>query len=291
MVGAARCGTTSLYNYLNNCKDVFLPKVKEPNFFSEVDSPKSEDFELPEPNQTYHSKIINSEEVYNNLYQEAAANQLKGDTSPSYLWDNKAAKKLYNHNPNAKIIISLRHPVDRAYSHYIMNYFTGVDSNKSFQEALNAQKNTMWGSCNQYLEMGAYFNQVSAFYDVFPKNQIKILIYEDWTKDVEKYVNEVFEFLGLNPCESIYSSTIESNKIQPVKKMFLLNFLRQNKIKHTIKNIISQDRIDSLKSYIFSDDKEIEKIDESLRNRLSLNFEEDINRLSQLTGIDFNKKW
>ena len=51
---------------------------------------------------------------------------------------------------------------------------------------------------------------------------LKILIYEDWTKEVEKHVNEVFEFLGLNPCESIYSGSIESNKIQPVKKMFLL---------------------------------------------------------------------
>jgi hypothetical protein len=291
LVGAARCGTTSLYNYLNNCEDVFLPKVKEPNFFSNVDSPKSEDFELPKPDKSYHSKIINSKEIYDSLYQDAAINQLKGDTSPSYLWDRKVAKKLYDHNPHAKIIISLRHPVERAYSHYIMNYYTGADSNKSFQEALNDQKIEMWGTCNQYLEMSAYFHQVNAYYEIFPKSQIKILIYEDWTKDVRMKVNEVFEFLGLKPCESIYNGNIESNKIKPVKKMFLLNFLRQNNIKSTIKNIISQDNIDSLKNYIFSDDKEIKKIDEGLRDRLSQSFIEDINRLSQLTGIDFSHKW
>ena len=146
LVGAARCGTTSLYNYLNNNNEIYLPKIKEPNFFSEVDSPKLEDHDLPIPNVSYHSKIINSREVYDTLYTEAKKSQLKGDTSPSYLWDKNTAKKIFNHNPKAKIIISLRQPLDRAYSHYIMNYYTGVDTSKSFVEALNSKKNEMWGS-------------------------------------------------------------------------------------------------------------------------------------------------
>lgn len=291
LVGAARCGTTSLYNYLNNSEDIFLPLVKEPNFFSDVDSPKTEDFELPKPNEKYHAKIITSKEVYDSLYEGATANQIKGDSSPSYLWDKNVAQSLYNHNPKAKIIISLRQPVDRAYSHYIMNYFTGVDSNNTFEKALEANKNKTWGSCNYYLEMGMYYSQVKAYFDVFPKEQIKILVYEDWTNNIELELNSVFKFLKIQPTNSIYTKSVQNNKIQPVKKMYLLNLLRQNKIKHVIKNVINQDRIDRLKSYFFSDKKEIDKIDLKLRDELSMKFSDDIKQLSELTTINFIQKW
>ena len=111
LIGAARCGTTTLYNYLNNCDDIFLPSVKEPNFFSDVDSPKKEDYKLPVSGEKHHAKIINDVNVYNMLYADALQTQLKGDTSPSYVWDTNVAKKLFTHNPEAKIIISLRHPL------------------------------------------------------------------------------------------------------------------------------------------------------------------------------------
>lgn len=292
LVGAARCGTTSLYNYLNNSESIFLPRVKEPNFFSNVDSPKTEDFKTPKPGVSYHAKIINDVNVYNELYLKAKPNQLKGDTSPSYIWDQEVAKKLFKHNPQAKILISLRHPVDRAYSHYIMNYYTGSDKHDSFQEALKAPKKPIWGSCNAYLEMGLYYNQVKAYYDVFPKEQIKILVYEDWIKSIDSKIKNVFEFLDVTITEDIFNTPIESNKITPVKKKALLNILRQNKIKGAIKSIINQKQIDKIKSYLFNDEsKEIEKINPELRQELSLQFKEDILKLSALTGIDFNTKW
>ena len=106
LIGAARCGTTTLYNYLNNCDDIFLPSVKEPNFFSDVDSPKKEDYKLPVSGEKHHAKIINDVNVYNMLYADALQAQLKGDTSPSYVWDTNVAKKLFTHNPEAKIILS-----------------------------------------------------------------------------------------------------------------------------------------------------------------------------------------
>ncbi|RCT53652.1 hypothetical protein DUZ96_10610 [Winogradskyella sp. KYW1333] len=292
LVGAARCGTTTLYNYLNNSNDVFLPRVKEPNFFSEVDSPKTEDFKPPVPGIKYHAKIINDVNVYNELYTEASNTQLKGDTSPSYIWDTNVAKRIFKHNPKAKLIISLRHPVDRAYSHYIMNYYTGVENASSFEEALDAPKNLVWGSCNQYLEMGRYYNQVKAYYDVFPKEQIKVLIYEEWTKNLESEIKELFNFLGLMAEDSVFRTPVDSNKIEPLKKKALLNVLRQNKIKALIKNVISQERIDALKSSFFGDNsKKIEKINPELRQELSLKFKEDIRQLSELTGVDFREKW
>ena len=159
LVGAARCGTTSLYNYINNSDDVFLPNVKEPNFFSDVDSPNTEDYKLPKLGEKYHAKIIKDINVYNALYSDAKNSQLKGDTSPSYVWDINVANKLFEHNPKAKIIMSLRHPVDRAYSHYIMNYYTGVDKKHSFEEALNAKKNQVFCPVFIYHYLNLFFRK------------------------------------------------------------------------------------------------------------------------------------
>jgi hypothetical protein len=291
LVGAARCGTTTLYNYLKNHEAVFLPNVKEPNYFSQVESPKKEDYALPEPNIKYHAKIIKSESVYNALYRNAKDSQLKGDSSPSYIWDRDAAKKIYKHNPKAKIIISLRHPVDRAYSHYIMNYYTGVETNKSFSEALKSEPNTMWGSCNQYLEMSAYYEQVKVYCDLFPKDQIKILVYEDWISNMKDEVDRIFEFLKIEPSKAIYNLEVNNNKMKPIKKMRLLNMLRQNSIKAVIKKVISQEHIDNLKASFFNKDGDIQKIDAELRSNLSSTFENEIKKLSELTNIDFKKKW
>lgn len=291
LVGAARCGTTSLYNYLNNSDEIFLPLVKEPNFFSAVDSPNLEDYKLPDLDKKYHAKIINSLDVYNSLYNKAAVGQLKGDTSPSYLWDYNVAKKLYIHNPNAKIIISLRHPVDRAYSHYIMNYYTGVDTNKEFTDALKAPKSELWGSCNYYLEMGEYYSQVKAYYDVFPSNQIMVLVYEDWTKNITYEFKRLLSFLDIKFNDELLRKPVDSNRIKPMKQVTLLNFLRQNKIKATIKSIINQDLIDKIKSSFFTENKEIKKIEPVLRQSLFKHFSTDVKMLSELTNIDFNSKW
>ncbi len=291
LVGAARCGTTSLYNYLNNSPKIFLPKVKEPNFFSQVQSPKSEDYELPDFDKIYHSKIITSADVYDKLYATSNMEQLKGDTSPSYLWDKSTARRIYDHNPKAKILMSLRHPVDRAYSHYVMNYFTGVDNNKTFVEALNSKKNEFWGSCNMYLEMGYYYEQVKEYYKLFPKENIKILIYENWTKNLNEEIESVFNFLNVNLTDSVFKDQVGQNRIQPLKNMTILNFLRQNGIKKLIKNLVKQERIDNLKNRLFKDEKEIEKLNPELKNKLSKQFFEEARKLSELTQIDFNSIW
>lgn len=291
LVGAARCGTTSLYNHLSSNQEIFLPNVKEPNFFSDVSSPKAEDYETPDFNNKYHAKIITSKAVYDSLYKEAQNEQIKGDTSPSYLWDKTVAKKIYDYNPKAQIIISLRHPVDRAYSHYIMNYFTGVDTFKTFKEALDAPDNLVWGSCNQYLEMSMYYEQLKAYYDTFPKEQIKVIVYEDWTKDIETNINDLFKFLGVNNSNNQISSKVQHNKIKPIKNIGFLNFLRKNGIKRFIKKIINQDQVDRLKSRFFENNNEIKKLDIETRTLLSSQFKEDIKNLSQLTNINFAKKW
>src|ERR1700733_8619605 len=123
IVGAAKCGTTSLYEYLNQHPEIYMCPVKEPHFFSnKVENLNKDLYRAPEPGKKYHTKVIKDIDVYTSLFDDGAAYKIRGEASPSYLWDSDVAQKLYQYNPNAKIIIILRDPIDRLVSAYQMDY-------------------------------------------------------------------------------------------------------------------------------------------------------------------------
>jgi Sulfotransferase family len=110
VVGAAKSGTTSLYHYLDQHPDVYMPRNKEPHYFSRVP---------PFPGRGSHP--VTSEEEYLDLFKLWNKESVAGEASPSYLWDEKAPYRIKETVPQAKIIAILRHPVERAYSHYLMD--------------------------------------------------------------------------------------------------------------------------------------------------------------------------
>jgi Sulfotransferase family len=107
IVGAMKAGTTSLHNYLNSQPDVYMSPMKEPSFFTRIQ---------PFPEPQYAGPVISSEADYRRLFESATSQRIIGESSISYLWDNRTASLLANRIPNARIIIILRDPVDRAYS-------------------------------------------------------------------------------------------------------------------------------------------------------------------------------
>ncbi|NNF82077.1 MAG: sulfotransferase [Flavobacteriaceae bacterium] len=290
LVGAARCGTTSLYENLNLHPQIFLPPVKEPNYFSDVESPRFDDYEPPEDGKPYHTKIINSSEVYDGLYKGALPNQLKGDTSPSYLWDLNSAKRIFEHNPKARILISLRNPAQRAFSHYIMNYFTGSDESSSFEKALKAPENPMWGGCNLYLDMSRYYHQVKEYYDLFPKEQIMIILYEDYISDIEGEMERIYKFLGIDHSD-LMIETDRKNEIKTIKNLKLLNLFRKNWLRKPLSRLISQERIEAIKRRFFESDKPKDSLSKEMEHELMKEFQDDVLQLSNLIGLDLNKKW
>ncbi|MEL0455270.1 sulfotransferase [Flavobacteriaceae bacterium SZ-1-7] len=202
IVGAAKSGTTSLYNYLKSHSDVFFPLVKEPNYYSDIESEDKLVYNNPKPKKFYHNKIINDRDVYYSLYKDSKNYSVVGDASPSYLWDKNSAKRIYDDFPNAKIIIILRNPINRAFSHYLMNIKSGVEKEDDFLKALIRDENTfpkVWGDGKVmlYKELGMYFSQVKSYYNVFKKENIKVIIYEEFFKDTQKGINSVLEFLRL----------------------------------------------------------------------------------------------
>ena len=123
IVGAPRSGTTSLYEYLKEVPEVFMSPVKEPNFFN-----------LSVENDLFLSKPIREKKKYLDLFKNVKDEKAIGEASPTYLWDPKTPKLIHEIIPDAKIIISLRDPVERTFSHYLMYFRNGIMKDSFYNE-------------------------------------------------------------------------------------------------------------------------------------------------------------
>ena len=290
VLGVARGGTTSLYNYMQQHPAIFLPKVKECNFFSEVNSLDKEVYLDPDPGKEYHMKIIKDAAIYKNLFEDATPDQIKGEVSPSYLWDRNTAKRIHDHNPNAKLLISLRNPIERAFSHYQMHYQTGHEKEDSFEAAIKAPKNAIWGGGNMYLEMSLYYEQLTPYFELFDRKNIMVLVSEEWTARNGEALNEIYDFLGLEPFYD-YETDVPFNAARELKNKGLLAFLRLDKVKRPIKWLLPESAKDKLKDRLFYKEGEKQCINPETYRSLEDYFREDVYKTGELTGIDLHRIW
>lgn len=194
IVGAAKSGTTTLYSYLEKHSQVFMPAdelYKEPAFFSS----KGEKLGF---------------ENYMNIFSNAkSAHQYIGEASTAYLTDPTSAKRIYDFNPGAKIIIILRNPSDRAYSLYNWMVQEGYEYAKSFEKALVLEKKRKKKKIPNFFEpeyywnymyssSGLYYEQVKRYKDLFDENNILIIKFEDMTQDINNTYKDVSVFLKIN---------------------------------------------------------------------------------------------
>ena len=186
VVGAPKAGTTSIYNYLSQHPKIFVPEIKEPDYFS-----------FPEVRDTYYNvHIVADPEEYVNLYSEARSGQISGDFSPSYLFSAQSARRIAEKNPGAKILIVLRDPVERAISHYLMDVNSGLNT-MSLMESISEKNKINSLFYREYVEGGRYDEQIARFKQYFPDSQIKVLQFENLKRDVQGFMNEIISFLGI----------------------------------------------------------------------------------------------
>lgn len=173
---------------------------------------------------------------YQNFYQNCNGEKAIVDPTPSYFRDPLAIKKIWEFNPNAKFIISLRNPIDRAFSHYWHEKKKGKIS-FSFEEAISYNDVGNYDLYNNWIIPGFYHHHIENFLEVFSKDQLLILIYENLKKNPKEFLTEILTFLEVD--ESFEPSVL--NKIvnkagkptnkTPTKKIY-------DKIKHIIPSFV-----------------------------------------------------
>lgn len=244
IVGAAKAGTTSLYSCLKTHRDIFMSPIKEPHFFSKDIDPSRfrndykraaninlEKYFSKRPLEEIHMAHIQKQEHYNKLFETSAKYRYYGECSVSYLFSKSAAQEIYNYNPNSKIIIMLRDPVDRVISHYFMDVSIGAQNDQNILRALRSDYETQfkgWGQSNLYIELSKYMDGIAEFAKYFPKEQILIINFNAFTRNTKNVLAEVSNFLGLDKGLSADNISNQNPTLLP-KTRFLLrvkNILR-----------------------------------------------------------------
>ena len=210
LIGAAKSGTTSLYERMGEHAEVYLSPLKEPNFFSTDIDPKnfSEAFKANtqlDLSGYFKTRPLAQQQVgfvrelsdYNRLFEAVDSESVIGECSTSYLYSKTAALEVRRYNAQAKILVVLRNPVDRLFSHYLMarKYGFTADELRIAIEKDQRLKQKGWGQSELFVELGQYAEQLERWYKEFPREQIKVLFTED-LKSEETWV-QLYRWLGI----------------------------------------------------------------------------------------------
>lgn len=265
IVGAAKAGTTSLRSYLNQHPDIFFTPLKEPNFFArDIDPAKftaaykkrnafaDEAYFKTQPLPELHISFIQSPLQYIELFRDSDQEKYIGESSTAYLYSSVAANKIHEYNPDAKIIVLLRNPISRAFSHYTMALQGGY-TDLNFREAIEKdikKHEKGFGISDLFIDLGLYSQQLKRFYSSFPLHQIKIVLYDDFKLDSNQTLNELFAWLEIGPI--LVNTHKQMNvSLQPKSKKWN-KLLSDIGIKKIASNVLSNSFKQKIKSTYYS---------------------------------------
>jgi hypothetical protein len=292
-IGAGRCATTWVYTCLLEHPRICGPYVKELNFFITKKNP------MPEKSFEHYKLLYNKGiESYLKSFKHCPADSVKGEISVAYLLDPGAAELIKKYFPNTKILVFLRDPVKRAYSHYwFAKKFKLTEKSETFKEAIKKEV-----SYEHYIDDGMYYKHLKKYYDVFPKENIGVFFMDDLEKDPVKFIQNVYKFLGVDSNFVPPSVKKRANSAREVRWKFLrsamhysvdrfyafLNFTRFYSIKDIAIRIGLQNMIYRISCKVNVTSFKKPLLDPITEEKLRKLFLADIANLEKLTGRDLS---
>jgi len=286
IIGAAKSGTTALYHYLNQHPDIFLSPIKETNFFALKG--KEVTFKGPNDNIGIHRRTITNIRDYHTQFVNVADEKAVGEICPSYLYYKDAAKNIQEHIPNAKIIVILREPVERAFSAWVHLKRDGREK-LSFKDSLANESRRIkdnWAEIWHYKEEGMYYTQLKRYYDIFPKDNIKVILYEDFKQKPALVYSEVCDFIRVDnsfvPDMTVKHNTGSFSSINVLTYLFM----KRNYIKSFFKIIFPISLRNRIKKTLFMNNViQIPILSKNEKDGLKGVFSQEIRRLEELIDV------
>jgi hypothetical protein len=210
VIGAKRGGTTSLWNYLVRHPDVLplfpaLQQIKSPHYF-DINHSRG---------QTWYRSHFATRRQRVRHERETGHPAVTGEASPYYMFHPLAVERIAREMPQGKFIVSLRNPVDRAYSNYNERRGCGVEPLSTFEEAIAAEPERLRGEVERmradpdyyspmydsasYLARGRYLEHLQPWLETFRRDQVHIVLADQMKRDSENAFRQICEFLGIRP--------------------------------------------------------------------------------------------
>lgn len=298
LVGQSKSGTTALHNFLAQHPDIYMSDPKEPRFFC---------MDLRQESYTFHRKKISyfsfwDEREYLKLFSNSKKEKIVGEASPHYLYSKVAAEKIYTFNPNAKIIMILRNPVDFIYSLHSHYVWIGYENAKDIKTALSIEKARRMGknipsriycpSALYYSERVKYYEQVNRFYDLFDNSNIKVIIFEDFKKNNHKVYKDILEFLCVDTCFVPEFTMINVNR-KP--RNYCLNILLENRLLvAAMKSVFPlryRSSLGKVRGRVLWKKGPRPPMDPLLEEALMRAYRPEVIKIGKLLNVDLEKKW
>lgn len=201
VIGAYKAGTTSLYYYLRQHPQIYMPSIKEVRYLTYAG---------------HHTRPLTAVELratpwpvqtltaYEALFAAAQPCHLAcGEVSPSYLaFPEQSIVGIQQYVPQAKLIAILRNPVERAYSNFMNLVRIGREEVQDFRTVINLEESgkvrATDGSPRRNLQESYYFSALKSYYQAFPREQIQVFLYDDWQRDAQSLLRAIFRFVAVD---------------------------------------------------------------------------------------------
>lgn len=288
ILGAAKAGTTSLYAYLRQHPQIYLPRIKEPNFFAYGEA--TFDRQGPGAEIIRRNAIMTSAQ-YAQLFAGVTQETAIGEASVTNLWP-RACERIQQYAPGARLIVLLRQPVDRAYSHFLHHRRLGLEPQADFAAALADEPNRLrqqWPLSFCYRRMSHYAADLQNYLQRFPREQLRIYLYEEFVARPQALLQEIFTFLGVD-ATFVPDMSVHYNVARLPRSSWLMTFLRQP---HWLKAwfspllpaVLRQRLARQIQHYNW---KKPPPLAPELRDEMTLSFQDEIAQLQRLLGRDLS---
>ncbi len=274
IIGAQKCGTTSLHYYLNQHPDIQMSALKETQFFHE-------EYNWSKGIDWYKTLFPGSEKIH-------------GEACTTYSFIpvfKNVAEKIYNIcPPDVKLIYLVRDPIERAISSYIYNY-KGYGEHRPYEQVFADPENV------EYIIRGKYYYQLEEYLKYFNPEQIMVVSSEQLDKNRIATLKRIFKFLGVDPSfetELFFKKKNENKHILRRKKArrWIRFFLDDDMKRFPFRRMMSEQTREKIKAFLLPKGEFVQKpvLSQELREKMISFFKDDVNRLRAYTGEAF-KEW
>lgn len=299
MPGVQKSGTTYLANLMQQHPDIFVPKIKEPTHFIYRCNE-----ELNYPSGDVIKSAFSSEGAYNSLFEGQNEVKWRLDASTSYFYKSNIRKKIHEVCPNAKIIIALRDPVGRAYSAFNYHKQLTFESVEDFDEAISLEqerieKNVM--ALTPYIKTGFYFSPIQEWMDLFGRENVHVVLFDDIRDNIDKCMLEICEFLEIDPIHFEFESDSNTSVITKSRfKKWVINRSTSGKsydtpLRRMARQLLGPElrahiRAKVIRPFVYSKSgsEKPKKLSDELKASLTPQYQADIEALSELIGRDLS---